>query len=155
VDRRAWTGLAGWLLVCFAAAAIGGQFTPGVWYDRLAKPEWTPPDWLFGPVWTVLYAMMAVAAWLVWRRTGFAEGRWALGLFALQLVLNAGWSAIFFGLQRPGLALAEILLLWVVILATLIAFWRVRPLAGALLVPYLAWVSTATALNFEIWRMNV
>jgi tryptophan-rich sensory protein len=121
----------------------------------LLKPAWNPPAWVFGPVWTVLYLMMAVAAWLVWRRRGFAGAPWALGLFVLQLALNTLWSAIFFGLRRPGVAAIEILLLWLAILATLIAFAPVSRLAAILLAPYLAWVTFAAVLNFTIWRMNL
>lgn len=154
MTARQWLGLGGFLLLTFAAAAIGSQFMPGEWYARLAKPSWTPPSWLFGPVWTLLYVLMAVAAWLVWKDRGFAGARVALVLYSVQLAFNAAWSWLFFGLQRPGLAFAEILVLWIAILATLIAFWRHRALAGALLVPYLAWVSFATALNLAIWRLN-
>jgi tryptophan-rich sensory protein len=121
------------------------------WYPTIAKPAWTPPSWLFGPVWTILYAMMGVAAWLVWRRVGWSG---ALVWFAIQLALNATWSPVFFGLHRLGLALVNIGLLWLAILGTTIAFWRVAPVAGGLFVPYLAWVSFATALNFAIWQLN-
>jgi tryptophan-rich sensory protein len=144
-------GLVGWLVLCFGAAAVGARFRPGTWYAGLRKPPWNPPNWLFAPVWTVLYALMAVAAWLVWRRTGLS---WECGLFVLQLALNAAWTWLFFGLKRPALALAEIAVLWLVILATLLAFWSVRPLAGWLLVPYLAWVTFATALTAALWRLN-
>lgn len=154
MTRREWVGLGAWLIVSYAAAVVGSQFTPGEWYDRLAKPEWTPPSWLFGPVWTILYAMMGVAAWLVWREAGLAGAKVALGLFIAQLILNGAWSWLFFGLHRPDLALAEILVLWLLILATTGAFWRVRALAGILLLPYLAWVTFAAGLNFEIWRLN-
>ncbi len=154
MNRRVWLGLTGWLLLCFAAAAIGSQFTPGTWYEQLDKPPWTPPDGVFGPVWTVLYAMMGVSAWLVWKDAGFAGARGPLRLFGVQLVLNVGWSWVFFGLESPGAALIEIVVLWVAILATLVAFWRRQALAGALLLPYLLWVSFAAALNFEIWRLN-
>jgi tryptophan-rich sensory protein len=146
--------LALFLLACFAAAAIGGWATgPAVreWYPTLAKPAWTPPAWLFGPVWTALYAMMALAGWLVWRRAGWCG---ALVWFAAQLVLNATWSPVFFGLQRIGWALINIILLWLAIAGTTVAFWRVTPVAAGLFVPYLAWVSFATALNFAIWRLN-
>lgn len=154
-DRTRWSlGLVGWLAIVYGVAAIGSQFTPGAWYDQLTKPPWTPPDWLFGPVWTVLYGMMALAAWLVWRTRGFSGARLGLALFGTQLALNAGWSWLFFGLQRPDLALVDIALLWAAILATLVAFWRIRPLAGGLLTPYLLWVSYAAALNLEIWRLN-
>lgn len=155
--RRPWLGLAGWVLLCFAAAGLGSVATahsiPG-WYDGLAKPSWTPPAWLFGPVWTVLYLAMAVAAWLVWRPGGFGARRTALGLFLVQLALNVAWSALFFGLRRPDLGLADIGLLWVAIVFTLLAFRRSSRLAGWLFVPYLLWVSFASALNFAIWRMN-
>lgn len=145
------------LAVCFGAAAAGGAATyPNVegWYRLLAKPSWTPPDWLFGPVWTALYASMAVAAWLVWRRRGLAGARGAWALFAVQLALNVGWSWLFFGLRSPGLALLEIVVLLVAIAATLAAFWRRSLAAGLLLVPYLGWVGFAALLNFAIWMMN-
>ncbi len=144
-------GLVGWLVLCFGAAAIGARFKPGAWYAGLRKPSWTPPNWLFAPVWTLLYALMAVSAWLVWREAG-ASGE--AGLFVLQLALNAAWSWLFFGLHRPGLAFADIVALWLAILATLVAFWAVRPLAGWLLVPYLAWVTYASTLNAAVWRLN-
>jgi benzodiazapine receptor len=147
-------GLAGWLVVCFSAAAVGSGFMPGEWYARLNKPVWNPPSWIFGPVWSALYAMMAMAAWLVWRRGGFVAQRRPLMWFLLQLLLNTAWSPLFFGLRNPALAFTEILLLWCAILATLLAFWKVHRVAGALLVPYLAWVSFATFLNFTLWRMN-
>lgn len=147
-------GLILWLVATLAAGFIGSQFLPGAWYEALDKPSWTPPNAVFGPVWTALYLMMAVAAWLVWRKAGFAGASAALTLFVVQLALNALWSYLFFGLHRPDLALIDILLLWLVILATLLLFWRIQPLAGALLVPYLLWVTYATALNFQIWRLN-
>jgi translocator protein len=153
IGKSVW-GLAGWLLLCFAAAAGGAVFMPGEWYASLEKPAWNPPGWIFGPVWSALYAMMAVAAWLVWKRGGFAAQRKALGLFLAQLFLNALWTPLFFGLQQPGLAFAEILLLWLVIVATLIAFRRVSRPAFWLLVPYLAWVSFAAVLNGTLWRIN-
>ena len=143
-------------LACFLAAGLGSLLTMvsvGSWYAGLTKPSWNPPSWVFGPVWTVLYAMMAVAGWLVWRRGGPAS-RSALRWFAVQLVLNVGWSAVFFGLQVPGLALVEILALWVAIAATLMTSWRVARPAGFLFAPYLLWVSFAVALNFAIWRLN-
>lgn len=127
---------------------------PGEWYATLRKPSWNPPAWVFGPVWTALYTMMAVAAWLVWRRGGWAAQRRPLALFLVQLALNAGWTPLFFGLKSPGLALAEIGLLWLAIVGTLIAFARVSRAAAWLLAPYLAWVSFAAALNFALWRLN-
>lgn len=149
-------GLAGWLLGSFVAAALGAAASAGAagFYQQLTRPSWAPPAWLFGPVWTVLYVMMAVAAWLVWRERGFARARSALALFIAQLVANALWSWLFFAWRLGALALGEIVLLWLLIAATIAAFWRVRPLAGALLVPYLAWVTFAAALNFSLWRLN-
>ena len=154
----AWQALALGLfyLSCFLAAGLGSLFTMvsvGSWYAGLAKPSWNPPGWVFGPVWTVLYALMAVAGWLVWRRGG-SENWLALRWFAVQLALNVGWSAVFFGLQMPGLAVLEIVLLWLAIVATLMTSWRVSRPAGILLLPYLLWVSFAAALNFAIWRLN-
>jgi benzodiazapine receptor len=150
-------GLVVFIAICFAAASIGSLVTtpqiPG-WYAELAKPTWNPPNWIFGPVWSCLYLMMAVAAWLVWRHAGFAGARGPLTLFAIQLALNSLWSVLFFGIQNPAAAAVEIILLWATILATLIAFWNRSKWAGGLLVPYLAWVSFAAVLNFTIWRLN-
>jgi benzodiazapine receptor len=156
--KPAWQALALGLsfLLCFLAAGLGSLFTMaslGSWYVGLAKPSWNPPSWLFGPVWTVLYAMMAVAGWLVWRRGG-AASQLALRWFAIQLALNVGWSAVFFGLQLPGRAFVEILVLWLAIAATLVASWKVSRAAGILLAPYILWVSFAAILNFTIWRLN-
>jgi tryptophan-rich sensory protein len=149
-------GFGAWLIVSFIAAAIGGaaSIRAGSFYLELARPEWAPPPGIFGPVWTVLYALMAIAAWLVWRVGGFRAAQSALALFLVQLALNALWSWLFFAWRSGGLAFADILLLWAAIVATLIAFWRIRPLAGALLVPYLSWVSFASALNYSIWQLN-
>jgi translocator protein len=146
--------LVGWLALCFAAAGTAGFVSIDGWYAALQKPSWNPPAWVFGPAWTVLYLSMAVAAWLVWREGGWKTQGRALGLFLVQWVLNALWTPLFFGLHRPGLAFAEITILWLVLAATLAAFWRIHKVAGALLVPYLAWVSFAAALNFAIWRLN-
>jgi translocator protein len=151
---RSILALIGWLALSFSAAALGSLFMPGDWYAALRKPAWNPPNWIFGPVWTVLYIVMAVAAWLVWRRGGFAAHRVALGLYVTQLGFNAAWSPLFFGLRHPALAFGDILLLWLSLLATTIAFWRVRPLAGMLLLPYLAWVTFASALNGALWMLN-
>jgi benzodiazapine receptor len=154
--RRQWMGLAGWLLASFAAAAVGGvaSANAGDFYQQLARPAWAPPSWLFGPVWSVLYLLMGIGAWLVWRERGFRGARGALWLFVVQLAANALWTWLFFAWRRGALAFGEILLLWVLIAATITAFWRVRPLAGALLIPYLLWVTFATALTFAVWRMN-
>jgi len=147
-----------WVGISMGAGLIGSLSTATAvptWYADLRKPNWTPPSWIFGPVWTTLYVMMGVAAWLVWRKSGFVGAKAAMWLFFLQLLCNAAWSLIFFGLRSPGLAFAEILLLWGLILATALAFWRHSPIAGALLLPYLAWVTFATALNLAIWRLNL
>jgi tryptophan-rich sensory protein len=154
---RSGVALVGFLALCFAAAGLGGLATSrglAGWYPSLRKPSWTPPDRVFGPVWTALYASMAVAAWLVWRARGLAGARVPLGLFALQLGLNVAWSVLFFALRSPGLAFGEVVLLWWAILATLLAFGRSSRAAAALMVPYLLWVTFASALNFAIWRLN-
>ncbi len=134
------------------ALVAGGDFVG--YYRRLRKPPFTPPPAAFGPVWTALYLLMGVAAWLVWREGLSRLTAFAFGLFAAQLALNFAWSLIFFGQHRIGVALIEIAVLWLAILATIVAFWSIRPLAGALLVPYLAWVSVAMYLNAGIWRLN-
>jgi translocator protein len=156
---RSVVALAVFFAACFLAAGIGGLFTgpqvaPGEWYDTLAKPFFTPPSWLFGPVWTALYAAMAVAGWLVWRERGRMNVRPALVLFGAQLILNLLWSVVFFGMESPGWGLVEILILWGAIFLTIISFMRVSRMAGWLLVPYLMWVTFATFLNAGIWLLN-
>ena len=135
-----------------SGVASGSDFKG--FYDALRKPPGTPPAAVFGPVWTVLYLLIGIAAWLVWREGLTQQTALALGLFAAQLALNFAWSLIFFGQHRIGAALLEIAVLWLVILATIIAFWAVRPTAGVLLLPYLVWVSYAAYLNAGIWRLN-
>ena len=157
VDRRALIGLAGWLALVFIAAAIGaaGSIDAGPFYRQLARPDWAPPAWLFGPVWSALYLLIGIAAWLVWRRHGRRGARVALALFVVQLGLNALWSWLFFGWRLGALAFAEIIVLWLSILATVIAFWRLRArLAAGLMLPYLAWVSFAVLLCFTVWQQN-
>jgi benzodiazapine receptor len=149
--------LAVFVLICFAAAGLGGLVTASNipnWYAGIAKPTWNPPNWIFGPVWSCLYLMMAVSAWLVWRQAGLARAKLPLALFAIQLALNSLWSVLFFGLHSPGMAAVEIVILWLAIVATMVAFFRCSKIAGWLLVPYLAWVSFAAVLNFTIWRLN-
>jgi len=147
-------GLVAWLLLCFGAAAVGSRFMPGEWYAQLNKPAWNPPSWVFAPVWTVLYTLMAIAAWLVWNRGGFRLQRRPLGLFITQLALNALWSPLFFGLNAAGLAFMEIVLLWLALLGTAIAFRRAHLGAAVLLIPYVCWVTFAAVLNFTLWRLN-
>ena len=154
--RNQILGLAGWFLVTFTAAAVGASASieAKAFYDQLVQPAWAPPPGLFGPVWTLLYALMAITAWLVWRAVEFRSTAIVLGLFLLQLALNSLWSWLFFVWHLGGLAFVEVVLLWIVIVVTLVAFWRVRPLAGLLLVPYLLWVSFAAALNYTLWQLN-
>ncbi|MEN3943104.1 TspO/MBR family protein [Prosthecobacter sp. SYSU 5D2] len=146
--------LLGFLVITFCAPALGAFTLPGEWYAGLNKPSWNPPSWVFGPAWTLLYTLMAVAAWLVWKQGGWTRQRRPLTLYFIQLALNAAWTPVFFGAHQMGAALAVIIALWLAILLTLINFWRVRLSSGLLLVPYLAWVTFATTLNFTLWRMN-
>jgi tryptophan-rich sensory protein len=143
------------LVITFLVAGIGSlATTPNIatWYAGLAKPTWNPPNWVFGPVWTVLYISMAIAAWLVWRQGGLWQ--WPLAMFAVQLALNAAWSWLFFGFHAPGIAFVEVVALLAAIVATTIAFWSKSMMAGILLLPYLGWVAFASVLNFTIWRLN-
>jgi len=152
---RRWSVLVFWLAVVAAVAFVGSSVTlPKIptWYAGLAKPWFTPPNAVFGPAWTILYAMMAVAAWRI--GTGSAARMRAATLFGVQLALNAIWSPVFFGMEAPKLGLAVIAALLVALVATLIAFWRIDRLAGLLLVPYLAWICYATALNAAIVALN-
>jgi len=154
--RRKVSSLAVLVVVCYAAAAIGGLATDGSvsgWFQTLKRPSFQPPDWLFGPVWTVLYGLMAVAAWLVYLKTGRVRST-PMTLFMIQLVLNVAWSIIFFGLHRPGLAVFDIIALLSAIIATTVAFWRVSTTSGVLMLPYLAWVMFASALNISLWHLN-
>ena len=153
-SNQSAVALAGWLALCFAASATAVFVSTDGWYAGLAKPSWNPPSWLFGPVWAVLYATMALAAWLVWRAGGWRIQTVPLGLFLLQWLLNTLWTPLFFGMHRPGLALADMVLLWLTLAVTAGAFWRVRKAAGVLLLPYLAWVTFAGALNWAIVRLN-
>jgi len=150
------TGLLGWLTASFITGGVGAiaSVNAGLFYSQLVQPSWAPPAWLFSPVWSTLYLLMAISAWLVWRRHGFAGASIALGLFILQLIVNAAWSWLFFVGHWGALSMAEIIVLWILILATVLAFWRHHKLAALLLVPYLAWVSFATALTFALWQAN-
>jgi translocator protein len=154
MNMKQWLVLAGFVGLCLAVGGIGGFATSQSvvdWYPTLNKPSWTPPGWLFGPVWTLLYVMMGVAAWLVWKAR---DSGVALGIFAVQLALNMMWSLLFFGLKSPGAGLVCIVLLWAAIAATIVAFRRKSGVAALLLLPYLAWVSFATALNTAIVTLN-
>ena len=154
--NRMLFGLIAWLAVAFTAAALGGiaSIHADSFYAGLTRPEWAPPPTLFGPVWTVLYALMGISAWLVWRAKGFEGARIALSLFFYQLAVNALWSWLFFAWHLGALAFVDIALLLILIAATMIAFWRISKLAGLLLVPYLFWVCFASALNYSVWQLN-
>jgi benzodiazapine receptor len=154
---RSFAVLASFLGLCLGTGYVGSTVTaPSVrdWYPSLLRPPGTPPDWVFAPVWTTIFILMAIAAWLVWRQVGWFLARWALMAFGVQLVLNLFWSVLFFGMRSPGPAFSEIVLLWFSILTTLLLFWRHNAAAGLLLTPYLAWVSFAAYLNFGIWQLN-
>ena len=156
-ERTHWIGLAIFIAICLGAGGLGAiATTPEIdgWYRTVAKPTWNPPNSVFGPVWTTLFVMMSVAAWLVWRPAGFIAAKVPLLLFTAQLALNVAWSWIFFGLHQPGWAFVEIVFLWAAIAVTMRAFFLRSQFAGWLLVPYLAWVSFAAVLNFAIWRLN-
>ena len=151
---RQTLGLIGWILLTFLAP-LGGAFSPpGAWYQTLNKPDWNPPAWIFGPVWTVLYMSMAVAAWLVWRRGGFQVQKRPLTLFLIQLGLNAAWTPVFFGAHQIGASLIVLVALCLAVLLTWRAFAAVQRLPGLLFIPYLAWVCFAAWLNFTLWRIN-
>lgn len=144
-------GLLVFVALVVATAASGFFFRPGAWYTTLNKPRWTPPDWLFGPVWSVLYILIAIAGWLVWSVQGVGL---ALALWVAQLLLNGMWSAIFFGMRRMDVAFLDVSLLWLAVAGFILAAWPVSPTAALLFVPYLVWVSIAAALNRTVWRMN-
>jgi benzodiazapine receptor len=146
--------LGAFLLACFAAATTGAVFRPGPWYDRLDKPSWTPPDWLFPVAWTLLYIAIGVAPWLVWREAGFAGAALPLAVWAVQLLLNAAWSWLFFGIRRMDLAFAEVVALWLSIALMIALFLPISATAGLLMIPYLVWVSFAAALNLAVWQRN-
>jgi benzodiazapine receptor len=148
-----WTLMA-FIGICAVAASSGALFPPGRWYDSLRKPAWRPPNWLFGPAWTVLYAMIAVAGWLVWTTAGPGERLVPMSVYGLQLVLNVVWSGIFFGMKRMKLALGEMALLWLSIAVNIAVFWPVHKIAALMLVPYLAWVSFAFMLNRALVKLN-
>lgn len=150
-------GLTASILLCITAGAIGGMATTSSvdgWYSEVIKPPWNPPNWIFGPVWSILYLMMGVSAWLIWKDSEFKKANLELGWFAFHLVLNVLWSVIFFGLKSPGWAAIEIVFLWISIAVSILLFFRRSKLAAILLVPYLAWVTFAMFLNYAIWSLN-
>lgn len=152
-----WLALALFIFAAFAIAAVGGWATASsvtTWYLTLIKPSWNPPSWLFAPVWSVLYLLMAVAAWRVWLRREQPGARLVLRFWFAQLALNAFWSLLFFGLRSPGAALAEIVLLWLTLAWLQVQFFRNDRLAALLWAPYLGWVTFAAGLNLTIWRLN-
>ena len=156
MDAKSWKHLAAWMGVTFAAGIAGSATSMDApqFYGALVKPPWAPPAWLFGPAWTILYVLIAVAAWLAWQRAPIrtTKGLWAI--FAAQLVANAAWSWLFFGAKSGVAAFWGAVVLEVLVLATLVAFWQVRRVSGALLMPYAGWVAFATALTWSVWRAN-
>lgn len=147
-------GLGVSILITFGVAAFASLFKPGEWYLTLTKPTWTPPGWIFGPVWGILYLSMSVSVWLIWKQRKTQIVKIPLTLYIVQLTLNGLWSWLFFGQQLIGIALIDILLLAAIIAVTIVFFRKISKTAGLLLMPYLLWVCFATALNFEIWRIN-
>jgi len=149
--------LIGSILIAQGAGLLGSVFTFNsvkTWYTTLARPALNPPSWVFGPVWTILYTLMGISAYLIWQQRGSEGAKLALWIYGVQLVLNALWSVLFFGLHNPALAFFEIIALLIFIIITTVLFWRISPLAGALLIPYILWVSFASYLNFSIWQLN-
>lgn len=152
-----WISLLTWIALCFLVAGLGGRWTTAeipVWYRGLIRPSIAPPNWIFGPVWTLLYLLMAIAAWLVWQTPSSALRTWGVALFLAQLAMNLGWSWIFFHKHALGAALVEVVLLWGMIGATTLVFSRVAPVAAWLMAPYLVWVGFASVLNGAFWRVN-
>ena len=152
-----WLWLAVFVIICEGVGGVAGfvsSASVSQWYSHLNKPSWNPPSWVFGPVWTLLYLLMAVCVWLIWRRVGFAQAGGAYTLFAIQLGLNFMWSILFFRMHNPGLAMLDLIFLWLAIVATGFVFGRIYPLAGWLWIPYIIWVAFAGILNWRIWMLN-
>jgi len=157
VEAKPWIVLIGFFFITLGTGSVTAYLTdPGLheWYPQLRKPWGTPPPWIFGPVWTAIYVLMAISAWLIWRAYGWSGGRSALVLFFAQLALNAAWSGIFFGARLPGVAFAAIVILWLAILFNIVVFYWLLPLAAWLLVPYFLWVTYAVYLTLGILRLN-
>jgi len=142
------------IIFVFTAAFAGSRFLPGEWYRNLQKPPWTPPNWLFGPVWTILYIMIAFSGWMVCRESGFTAALFPFIIYLLQLILNAMWTWLFFGLHKPAIAFLDISALWLCILFLIILFWQISKPAGILLIPYLIWVTYAATLNYFLYKLN-
>ncbi len=158
VKKKLWISLTAFILLCFIVEIIGSFWTKeavSIWYPTLVKPSWTPPDWVFGPVWSILYIMIAIAGWLIYRARHSTKRTVALILYGCQLALNFIWSFLFFSLRSPTLGLIDIILLCLLISLTIIKAWSVRPLASLMLIPYLVWVVYATSLNAGIWLLIV
>jgi tryptophan-rich sensory protein len=151
---RSLTGLFVSIVITFGAAWLGSRFTAGLWYEMLVKPSWTPPNAIFGPVWSALYIMMAAAAWLAWKNAGPDGAVLPVVLYVVQLALNAAWSWLFFGRHLIGVALSDILLLLATIIVTAVVFERSSKAAAWLMTPYILWVTFASALNYSIARLN-
>jgi len=155
--KMRWICLFGWFGLCFAVAVVSGSWTASEisgWYRTLVRPAFAPPNWVFGPAWTLLYALMSVAAWQVWLLPSSSQRTWGLALFLAQLALNFAWSFIFFRCHAIGAALAEVIVLWAAIGATTLVFSQIAPWAAWLMAPYWAWVSFAAVLNAAYWRLN-
>ncbi len=145
------------IFIAQAAGLIGSVFTASSvrdWYLVLTKPSWNPPSWIFSPVWITLYTLMGIAAALVWKKKDLPGAKLALGIYGIHLIFNALWSILFFGFKNPGLAFGEIIILLILILIITVLFWRINPVAGLLMLPYIAWVSFASYLNYTIWQLN-
>lgn len=157
MNFKRWLPLGLFILLAFAAAALGAlatQTSVDSWYQTLRKPDWNPPSWIFGPVWTLLYVLMAVATWRAWLVGDTPTARRTVSLYSAQLTLNALWSILFFGMRRPGAALVEIVVLWALLVFILMRYWRIDRLAALLWTPYVAWVTFAAVLNATIWSIN-
>jgi tryptophan-rich sensory protein len=153
-NKARWLGLLAWVAVSFLPALTAVFVETGSWYASLEKPAWTPPSWVFAPVWSTLYLLMGIAAWRIWDRFGFAQARAELVLYLVHLAFNAAWTWLFFGQRLIDVAAVEIIVLWMMILALTVLFWRRDRVAGMLLLPYLLWVTYASTLNIGIALMN-
>lgn len=142
------------ITLCFAAAMTGAAFRPGEWYEALDKPSWRPPNWVFPVVWTVLYGMIAVSGWLVWTTAEGSDATIPMIAWVVQIVFNALWSPVFFGLRRPDLGMIVLVALWISVAVTIVVFWPISSLAAGLLLPYIVWVSIAGALNWSVMKRN-